>query len=356
MKLFAFILLFFTTLQLKAQIFTRRFFQNPNITTNTLFINYLPYLKNNEYFVTNIKGYTIIGHQLKLGYLWQANDRLNFKFGVTYNQFFGSRKIQLYPILSMHLKLKHLQLTTGNIPTNSYISLLNQMYSYENFMLSPENYGFQLTTHTNRQKLQTWLSWQKFIFYKSLFPEKIYFASNYKYIIDSTNSQKTLFNLQLFITHNGGQIDSSLSPTITTINSAIGTKTTFFISKNLKTSLSNYLLIFYLPMQNNEFPYSVGAAYLLDIFAKYKNLCISQQFWLAKNYFNPVGDMYFNNYNPFNQKSTDIKLILPTSIDYTRQIFSNFYIKLGLFTYLVNMAKLDYGYYFLIRYNFRKKF
>ncbi len=354
MKLLTFILLFAIIPQINAQIFSTSLFSTTQDTTNSLFFNYLPYLKNNEYFVTNIKGYTIIGHQMQLGYHWQANKNLSFKFGLAYNQFFGQRKFQLYPILSMNLKLNHLQLSTGSIPTTSYLTLLNQIYSCENFMLSPINYGFQLKINTNRQKLQTSLTWQKFIFYKSYFPEKIYFASNYNFIIDSANTQKTTFNIQIFITHNGGQIDSSQSPTITTSNLAFGTKTSLLVTKNIKTSMANYLLLFYLPTQNHEYPFTFGSAYLLQIQAQYQKLTVSQQFWLAKDYFNPVGDMYFNNYNPFNHSSTDIKLILPTSIDFTSQIFPGFYLKLGLFTYSVNLSKLDYGYYFLIRYNFSK--
>ncbi len=354
MKLTTIILLLAVMPKINAQILSSRFFSNPPRQTNSLFFTYLPYLKNNEYFATNIKGYTITGQQMQLGYHWQPNTKLSFNFGMAYNQFFGYNKPQIYPILSMKLKLNQIQLTTGNLPATSFVNMLNQMYSYENFMLSPQNYGFQLKINTNRQKLQTSLSWQKFIFYKSYFPEKIYFASNYNFIIDSTNTQKTTFNIQIFITHNGGQIDSSNWPTVTTINFASGTKSTFLVTKNLKTSIANYLLLFYLPTQNHEYPFTSGSAYLLDIQVQYKKLTVSQQFWLAKDYFNPVGDMYFNNYNPFNHSSTDIKLILPTSIDFTSQIFPDFYIKLGLFTYLANLSKLDYGYYFLIRYNFSK--
>ncbi len=343
-------------LSANGQIFSKDFFESPRQDSLKFgyFFDYLPYLKNNEYFVTIIKGYTLIGQQLRSGIEFSPSKNIYFNLGLSYNQLFGSKNYQFYPLLRMNLKFNRLSITTGNLYGGVQHRLLNQIMSYESFIWTPEEYGIQIYYKTAVHDFQTWINWRQFIYYKAPYPERLDFGINY-WLSPMPKKQNFWLNAQLLIAHTGGQIDSSNSPTITAVNAALGYKFLANLTQNLNLELKNYMLIFYEPTHTAAYKFTKGYGLWLNLRLKYKNLSISQAFWQGAKFYSPLGDIYFSNFNPYNGQTDGKKTILPTTIDFTKHISPILFLKIGFFSYLVDYTKLDYGYYFVIRCRFANK-
>ncbi len=272
----------------------------PDTSDKDLFfrINVSTYFKDNDYNTPYTVSYTYPGYFIVPSFEYYITPKTRLSVGLFAQQFFGIDTFKSIPYISIQQKItKNFDLVLGQIYGTLNHGLAEPLYSFDNSIISPMEYGIQLLYRNKGVKSDMWIDWQSLMHFNSLFQENVEAGiSNDITIFDISNTKLTL-PLQLYFFHLGNFNRGNL-PILSTFNSMIGMN---LINKqgNLQMSLVP-LFLYYRELSAtdsvfNSLPYKQGHGFYFKLIFESPSFYFMSGTWLGTRFFAPRGEANFLN-------------------------------------------------------------
>lgn len=289
------------------------------------------FIRNYEFFNDFQDGYTLFGTQLEPRLVYYANSRLVLTAGAHLRKDFGKEGIsKTYPIFSIKYKWRNTSLITGAIEGNMHHRFIEPLFDYERKITNPVEYGTQLIVNKPSLFLDVFINWNKMTDRNSPDQEQIYAGGSADITIAKTDRQKLSVPAQLFVFHQGGQIDTNPEPLKTIVNAALGFKyshSSYGFVKALRTE--NYVMLYKDNSPEVKSVYKSGNALFFNAGAdtRWGNLVAS--YYKGNKYISPVGMPIYQSVSQQIAKpgysEKDRELIILRYL-YQKHLLSNFYL------------------------------
>ena len=236
------------------------------------------FLRNYEFFNDFQDGYTLFGTQLEPRVVYYANPHLLLSAGVHLRKDFGKDGInRTYPLFTIKYQKGKTALINGVLEGNIHHRFIEPVFDFERKITSPVEYGTQFLVNKEKLFLDAFINWNKMIERNSPEQEQIYAGLSSDVTVLSRNRFKASIPVQLFVFHQGGQIDVSFKLQW----SGQG------LVNQLKTE--NYFLTFNDLASTQQLPYHEGSGIFLNgsVSTRFGSLITS--YWAGHRYSSPVG-------------------------------------------------------------------
>lgn len=213
-----------TFAQLDNTAFDNRMSVN-EVDSSTLFfgVNFLGFLKNNEFFNTTIEGYTLFGYQINPYVSYNISPRVRLDAGVFAQKDFGNSEYsEVLPTLSLKYKHNNFAFIFGTLEGSTNHRLIEPLYDFERLLKSRIENGLQFLWQGEKTFADVWVDWQQMIYPGDTLQEAISGGVSFSRDIISASNFRLAVPLQLTVYHRGGQIDTSDEPLLTLLNGAVG--------------------------------------------------------------------------------------------------------------------------------------
>jgi hypothetical protein len=298
--------------------------------SNQLFleINNANFFKNNEYFGSIAKGYTLLGFHFTPRIIYYPNDKIKLSAGSQILSYYGREdEMEISLLLSFQYQFhKNISLTLGNINGSLNHRLIEPLYDYERFLTNNIENGIQFLWQSEKLFGDLWIDWEQQIFHDDPFQEKFNLGLSMDYKIFDKNNYTVSIPFQNIIRHEGGQINSNNEkPLVTIFNNATG----FSLIKNyperfinrikLSTYITNYQDLS--PKKQQMFIDGTASYTILEIFNNRFNFLAG--YWYGKQFIAPLGNPLYETYSRTNIFVEEpVRQLLIAKINYHQNIFN----------------------------------
>lgn len=255
-------------------------------------VNFMGFLRNDEYFHTIIEGYTLFGFQLAPYFSYHVSPKVRLDGGVFIQKDFGSNDFSsIAPTLSIKVDLGHLCLIFGNLEGSLNHRLIEPLYDFERVITDRLESGIQNLIIKDGLFIDGWMDWRNMIYLNDEQQEEFVMGlSASKRVLKSDNFEIGV-PLQAIVLHRGGQINSGNEPLVTLFNATSGvtgkTKLRGFFSE----AEGQFYYAFY-----NDFSHTRRQAFD-DGSGWYANVSISSRpgprmmvsYWNAREFISAIG-------------------------------------------------------------------
>lgn len=299
------ILLFTLVLNSISQEFDDHLFSEIKISdsdTNKVFFNIdnNNYIRNNEYFGKVAEGYTLLGFNIAPKITYSPNEKIKLTAGANLLSYYSrSDETKVEILLSFQYKLlPKLDFILGNIYGTVNHKLIDPLYDFERFFTNNTENGVQFLWNGSRLKADLWLDWEQQIFYNDPFQEKFNVGLSSNLILYKDDNINLSIPFQNLIRHEGGQINSNRSATLTTIyTNALGLSFDQKINwKYLhKYKLSSYWVNYQdlSPTKKQLFIDGDGSYSTLELFNKHFDALLG--YWYGHQFISPTGNPLYES-------------------------------------------------------------
>ncbi len=282
-----------------AQLDNHYFYDNYNVDSScdkTLRIgtDFMPLIKNNEYFNPIIEGYTLFGYQFKPYLSVYPSSHVRVDGGIYLLRYFGSRGFdQVKPYFMLKYQLTHFSIIFGDIEGTLNHGMIEPLYDFERIISHRMEEGLQVKWESSKLHADSWLNWENFIHPGDHAQEIFNAGLSAEYRILQGNNFTVDIPLQLLARHHGGQINISNAPVFTVYNSTEGLKGTYMMSNS--SPILNSILIegyhagYSAPPGLSVLPFSRGHGWLagITLINRFADLNIS--YWKGHDFYSPIG-------------------------------------------------------------------
>lgn len=331
---------------------------NENIWSqkNGLYLNWYNnnFFKNNEYFLNTASGYTLFGMQHILSLLFKPHKHFFAQGGVYLKKDFGTEgfaKVAPYYLIELHKN--GYSISFGNINANVNHRMYDPIFANERLMTHHLEEGFSLKVNRKKIYSETWINWEKQQYPFSNFNEQFTVGHHSDVKIVDQKKIKVSIPVQVLAIHSGGQLDTTMNPTSTIVNSALGLNAGLHFNKSKKSINSiginaNYLVYKDLA-ENSGLPYSNGNAIFGNLNIRmFQDFSASIGYWKGHQFIAPKGDVL---YQSISSKPTDPnfatpeRALLQLGLAYENRVvnFCNLSVRAMPFYDLSN-SRMDYWY------------
>jgi hypothetical protein len=215
---------------LKAQIFRNYYNQEVKLPaepqTLSLSVNGSTFFNNNEFFGTNVEGYTLTGAFFQPELNYSVTGNLNAGVGIHLMKYNGRKEFaQVLPLFRLDYRVSEsFRITMGSFNGGEAFLLPEPLYKFENHFTSLVNNGIRLDYHSGFLKSLTWINWENFILQGDSLQEQFTFGSSDIATIMEGNGNRIEIPIHILVHHQGGQINNTDKPVITTFNLGAGFK------------------------------------------------------------------------------------------------------------------------------------
>jgi hypothetical protein len=353
MRILAFLLLFF--------LFSLQLLEGQNKDAAgqlSLNLRSLAFFKNNEYtvpaFVQDksawIEGYTLTGFFFQPELVYKPSEKVSLRAGGHFLKYSGMNAFStIRPVFSTMVELgENTSLTLGTLSGSDDHRLFDPHFNKERIYNAFVEDGIQVKTITNRIYNDSWISWENTIFKGDKNREVFTAGESFRYTSPVfAGSLNISLPIQLLFRHYGGQISDYPEPVETFVNLATGLKLGFLPSGNKFGKLSAEYVHYFnrtLPGRESDIVKDGYASYM-GINWVYGNFNYTSSYWMARNFYAPMGNGIFASVNDFNSELIFRKReLFVNSIAFN--LFPDSFIKLflGVDTYYdIHAKKLDYA-------------
>ncbi len=250
-KFFVFLVVLLYFSQANAQFLTGNYNQEVTISRKagelSLSVNASTFFNNNEFFGTNVEGYTLTGAFLQPVVNYSVSDNLSFGTGIHLLRYNGRSEFeQILPLFRIDYRVSEtFRVTMGSFNGGSMLHLPEPLYKFENHFTSLVNNGIRLDYHGERIKSLTWLDWEHFILPGDTLQEQFTVGnSNFFTLLENETFSLTL-PVHFVVHHQGGQINITDKPVISTLNFATGINMSYHFNEEKNGEVYICPLIFY---------------------------------------------------------------------------------------------------------------
>jgi hypothetical protein len=190
-------------------------------------VNFMGFLRNDEYLHTIVEGYTLFGFQLNPYFSYHISPRVRFDAGVFAQKDFGNDDFSsVAPTLSVKVDLGHLDLIFGNLEGSLNHRLIEPLYDFERVMTDRLESGIQNLMMTDGLFIDGWMDWRNMIYLNDDEKEEFVVGLSAEKRVWKSGQTEVGLPLQATVLHRGGQIDVNPVPLITLFNLASGVTAT----------------------------------------------------------------------------------------------------------------------------------
>jgi hypothetical protein len=329
-------------------------------------LNTLNFLRNTEYFGPIEFGKTWFGYSLvpKLTYYPSSNVRIDA--GGVFTKDFGNNQYRIAaPIFTVKISKNGYSGIFGNLEGAMSHRYIEPLYNIEYAVSKPLENGLQFKIDKKRFFSDTWIDWQRMIYYGSPFKEEISAGtSNMLTLIGVDKKFRIAVPYQAVVHHFGGQIDTLRSlPLSTEINMASGLRLSYHFSdssffKELRSD--NYYVLFTDESHVKKHAYSSGDGWYFNLLLKMRYVSLMASYWQGNKYLNPNGTYIYQSANTVDAgqalKRVPNRNLFFMRLFFEKQIIKNLNFEARLEPlYDFSRDMVDFSYSVYLRYNLNVK-
>ncbi len=254
------------------------------------------FFKNNEYFSPYSWGYTWPGFYLKPMIQYYITPSTRLSFGYFFQKFFGwNNFFRTTPIFSVQQRITpHLNLVFGNIYGTTNHQVDEPLLRFDRYILNNIEYGIQLIYNDSTNLASdTWLNWERFIYFNSTVQEHIQFGHSQEYCFMDFPDIKITIPFQLLIYHRGGHLITPI-PILTTANAMYGFRFYRPLAKDKYFTIETLMYLYQglnVPdTSSNHLPYRSGDAYYIKFGFKSPHTSLWVGMWMPTKFIAPEGE------------------------------------------------------------------
>jgi len=320
------------------------------------------FFKDNEYFNKIVEGYTLVGFWITPYLNYKISDNDEISVGAHLIHFSGRDKLyKIQPVLSFtHNFLPFFLITIGTIDNSNNHYLIPPLYDSEAFYFNQADNGIQILYNSDAIRNDTWLSWDKFIFYGDTTQEELTFGHSSRYTL--INDSKLNMNLKIntIAKHKGGQINRPKKPIETLLNlgGSIEFAYCFDVPFLYQLSVEPFFCYYMKPTSYESQPFNKGWAFYPSVrWSISKNICLQSSYWYSNKFITARGERIFNSVAVLdnNYFETMRKMII-NKIVFFKKFGGGVELNAGIEAYYLNNEYLlDYNFYFQLNWKFTRK-
>lgn len=275
-----------------------------------LHLDYLGFLRNNEFFNELTEGYTLFGNQWMPRMRYSPYRGIDLEAGVFLQQDFGSPGLkQVLPVFSAGFAAGAHRFRFGTLEGGLAHRLAEPLYDFENHLRRRMEYGFQWKWEPPGGRcggLEAWVDWRNQIYDRSAEQEEIQAGIHLRdLLILRKDSFRILGHFQGTAQHKGGQIDTSGLPLLTWFHGGPGLSLNWQSAsrKGLRSvSLSAFALGFrdQSPQARLDYRSSLSPYITLQGVFSWGTLMVN--YWHSTGYASPVGGVLFRTVSSRNDR------------------------------------------------------
>jgi hypothetical protein len=186
----------------------------PAEKTLELYLNGSGFFNNNEFFDTEVEGYTLTGNYFQPVLNYNFSKNFSVSGGAHLLWYHGQDKInEILPFFSLnYLPFPNLKLKIGSYSQGGIFELPEPLYKFENQFTDLTGNGVQIIKTGKVWSSITWLNWITFIEPGDPFREEFNFGHSGKLKLWANEKNKLDLPLFLIANHKGGQINDNDEP------------------------------------------------------------------------------------------------------------------------------------------------
>ena len=180
----------------------------------SLTINASGFFHNNEFFSTDVEGYTLTGNYIQPFIQYSIAENLSIGAGAHLLKYNGQEGFnQKLPLLNIRYQAsENFTILLGSYNGGDNFKLPEMLYARELQFTKLVNNGVSIKYNNERIRVQTWLDWERFIEAGDFFREEFSFGTSAHYSVINNEQTELSIPLYLMANHKGGQINSNNQP------------------------------------------------------------------------------------------------------------------------------------------------
>jgi hypothetical protein len=316
-------------------------------------IEYLSYLKNNEYYTPINPGQTWFGMQVLPTVQFRPARPLLFRAGVFMQREYGSTLFtdRILPWFSLAYQTGNWRFQAGNLNSAVNHRMIEPMLDYETAFYRRMEYGMMARRLKQNSEWETWIDWQRNIRRDDPFQERFLVGSRFNGRLLGGKDWQLRLPLHMTLFHAGGQINTGPEPNVSKLNTAGGLR--LELAKG-RIALETHLLHSFDFSPNPVQPWIDGHAWYSNaVFRVKKNWQITATRWLGTEWQSPVGGPIFggvNNYDVYlNERVRELWML---RLQHVREILPGFWFDFRLEPHYdgnLGRMELSHGLFFSYR-------
>lgn len=320
------------------------------------------YLRNTEYFNSIESGRTLFGYQLHPALFIQPTSKFQLRAGAFIRSDFGATPVinQILPTFTAQIQTgSHSRFIFGTLEGALAHRIIEPLWDINSAIERRIENGAQFKRETQKQFLDTWIHWERYIERGS--PYKEQFTAGFSFqqqVIHSESGWYLNIPLQGIAHHRGGQIDTDSSNMVMQFNGATGIQ----LGKTSQGWLSEWRLDAYATAYRENsnsgyFPYRSGSGAFINMLLRHQNMSTLFSYWQGNQWIAPRGTSLYSavSLDSPGKQEADRRLIF-VRFCYQKNISNNLALACRLEpVYDVKSSLLDYSYSLYIAYQLHQK-
>lgn len=310
-------------------------------------LNAAGFFHNNEFFGTDVEGYTLTGNYIQPSLIYSISDDLRIGAGAHLLRYNGEEGFnEKFPMLSiMYKPMENLEILLGSYNGGDNFLLPEALYARELNFTKLVNNGANIRFNNENIYVQTWLDWEKFIEFGDPFREEFSFGTHVSYNLLKKESYELRIPLYFIANHKGGQINFNNQPVETIADFSTGIEYSRKSDMTILDSLNFASLIF---LEKDIESQESGAAFYLGTEVSKSILATSIGYFHAKNWESVHGNplMFAGD---FNSEDTKNMILFKAGIGKKITEKSAFSLRFeGYYDIGINKFQYSYGLYLVV--------
>jgi hypothetical protein len=324
-----------------------------------LSISNINFIKNNEYFNEIEQGFTWIGFFIQPKLIYYPTSSTKIIGGMHLLKYSGKDNFtKVLPVFSFSYKpYNSITIIIGSLTGTINHQLIEPLYKFEHYYFDNIENGIQFLINTKYVKSDSWLHWESFNLPDEQTKEQFSFGTNLNLFITNPESKNVFyFPLQVFLFHNGGQVENATIQTIE--NSATGFAFEHFFNNIFLKSLGtkNYFCTYNDLSNIFHYKYSQGWGESSNIFLNTKYFYLMFGYWHSKYFIAPEGEpLFLNNSRIYDYYYEAYRNLITSKIQIERTIAKGINIGLRFESYY-EYAKKDFDFSYGLNLIFNRDF
>lgn len=310
-------------------------------------LNASGFFHNNEFFGTDVEGYTLTGNYIQPSICYLITDNLRIGAGIHLLKYNGQEGFnQQIPLLNISYgPIDNLEILLGSFNGGDNFLLPEALYARELNFTNLVNNGARIKYKSERISVQTWLDWEKFIEWGDPFREELSFGTHLEYSVIKKEKYQIRIPVYLLANHKGGQINNNNQAVETIADLSTGLKYSLKPEWKALDSLSFEALVFFESDIESE---QSGTAFYVGTEARKSIISASAGYFHANNWESIHGNpLLFAG--DFNTESSKDMVLLKAGIGKSIGNKSSFSLRFeGYYDLGINKFQYIYGFYLTV--------
>lgn len=307
-------------------------------------LNASGFFHNNEFFGTDVEGYTLTGNYIQPSLSYIIADNLKIGAGIHLLKYNGQEGFnQQIPLLNISYNpINNLEILLGSFNGGDNFLLPEALYARELNFTGLVNNGARIKYESERISVRTWLDWEKFIEMGDPFREELSFGTHLEYSLLKNEKYELRIPLYLLANHKGGQINNNNQPVETITDLSTGLKYSLKPSWEVLDSLSFEALIF---LESDIGSQQSGKAFYIGTEVRKSIISASAGYFHANTWESIHGNplLFAGDFNTENNKNM---VLLKAGIGKSISKKSSFSLRFeGYYDLGINKFQYIYGFY-----------